>query len=109
DGHAHAPAIVKGMPGFLKLLSTVGTAAMLWVGGSILVHGAEELGWAAPAHVIHDVAAAVSHLASVGSGFLEWLVTALIDGLIGLGVGLALIPIVDVATGSVAALSGEKE
>lgn len=31
--------IVKTMPGFLKVLSIVGTAAMLWVGAGIIVHG----------------------------------------------------------------------
>jgi predicted DNA repair protein MutK len=31
--------IVTAMPGFLKLLTVVGTLAMLWVGGGILIHG----------------------------------------------------------------------
>src|SRR6056297_1779594 len=30
--------IVRAMPGFLKLLTIVGTAAMLWVGGAIILH-----------------------------------------------------------------------
>ncbi|MET0273277.1 MAG: DUF808 domain-containing protein, partial [Phenylobacterium sp.] len=33
--------LVKGMPATLDLLTRVGTAAMLWVGGGILVHGLE--------------------------------------------------------------------
>ncbi|NBC95634.1 MAG: DUF808 family protein [Deinococcus-Thermus bacterium] len=88
-------AIVKGMPGFLKGLTTVGTAAMLWVGGSILVHGAEVLGWAGPAHVIHDAAAAVGDTVRLAEGAVEWLVTAVADGIIGLGAGLLLIPVAD--------------
>jgi predicted DNA repair protein MutK len=32
-------AIVKFMPHFLKILSYIGTAAMLWVGSEIIVHG----------------------------------------------------------------------
>ena len=88
-------AIVKGMPGFLKALTTVGTAAMLWVGGSILVHGADGLGWSAPYDIIHAIAAAVGHTVEVARGFVEWAVTALFDGLIGLAAGLALIPVVD--------------
>jgi predicted DNA repair protein MutK len=83
-------AVVKAMPAVLRGLTIVGTAAMLWVGGSILVHGAEELGVAAPAHVIHAVAEAVGG----GSGLLEWVVTALLDAILGLAVGLALVPAV---------------
>ena len=29
----------------MKILSVVGTAAMLWVGGSIIIHGLEVLGF----------------------------------------------------------------
>jgi len=100
-------AIVKGMPGFLKGLTTVGTAAMLWVGGSILVHGAEQMGWAAPAYLIHDIAVAVGHSVEAASGAVEWFVTALVDGIIGLAVGLALIPLVDRVLAPIGALFPE--
>ena len=87
--------IVKGMPGFLKGLTLVGTVAMLWVGGAIMVHGLEETGVAGPAQVIHAVAAAVGHLApEAARAAVEWSVTAAIDGLLGLGLGLALVPVV---------------
>ncbi len=88
-------AIVKGMPAFLTGLTIVGTAAMLWVGGSIIVHGLKDLGWAMPYDAIHGVAHAVGHAVELWSGLLEWAVTALLDGLIGLAVGLGLIPVVD--------------
>lgn len=87
-------AIVKGMPGFLTFISVVGTAAMLWVGGSILVHGLEAFGVTAPGHIIHDLAVAGAHAIGVAEGFVEWLITATLDGVIGLAVGLLLIPIV---------------
>ena len=85
--------IVRGMPGFMRLLVIVGTAAMLWVGGSIIVHGLHELGVAEPGHTIHVIAAAVAHLVPPMEGALEWIVTALLDGILGLLIGLALIPI----------------
>ncbi|MEH6646232.1 DUF808 domain-containing protein [Sulfitobacter sp.] len=86
--------LVKAMPGFLRLLTVVGTAAMLWVGGSIIVHGLEELGFAAPAHIIHDVAAAVGHTVPEGwTGAVEWFVKAAIDGVLGLILGMILIPL----------------
>jgi predicted DNA repair protein MutK len=85
--------IVRGMPGFMKILMTVGTAAMLWVGGSIVVHGAAELGWHAPEEVIHHWAEAVAHAVGTAEGAVAWLVKAVVDGLLGLALGLALIPI----------------
>lgn len=86
--------IVKGMPGFMALLSTVGTAAMLWVGGSILVHGLEELGFAALGHGIAHLAELAAQAVSAAAGFVGWLVTALLDGLFGLAVGCVLVPLV---------------
>ncbi|MEO9820604.1 MAG: DUF808 domain-containing protein [Paracoccaceae bacterium] len=86
--------IVKVMPGFMKLLTVVGTAAMLWVGGSIVIHGLEEMGVGALGHLIHDVAAAVGHaLPPAFFGFGEWLSKATIDGILGLGLGFLLIPV----------------
>jgi hypothetical protein len=88
-------AVVKGMPGFLKGLTLVGTAAMLWVGGSIILHGLEVMGVGWPADAIHAVAAAVAHVFPEGlHGAAEWTITALIDGALGLGLGLLLIPVV---------------
>ena len=85
--------LVKGMPTFLALLSMVGTLAMLWVGGSIVLHGAEVMGFAAPAHWIHDVAVAAAALVPAAAGTVEWLVTAALDGVFGLALGLALVPL----------------
>lgn len=87
--------LVKGMPGFLKLLSGVGTAAMLWVGGSILVHGLKELGFGQLEHLIHSGAVAAGHLVPLqATATVEWLAKAGMDGVFGLAVGLALIPVV---------------
>ena len=87
-------AIVKGMPGFLKALTTVGTAAMLWVGGSIVLHGMEVLGFAAPAHLIHDIAASLGAMVPQAVGAVTWTATAAMDGVFGLALGLLLIPLV---------------
>jgi uncharacterized protein len=86
--------LVKGMPAFLKLLAVVGTAAMVWVGGGIIVHGLEEFGLTSPARAIHDVAEAVEHGAGAAGGALGWLVTAAGSGLVGLALGAILIPLV---------------
>jgi predicted DNA repair protein MutK len=87
-------AVVRGMPGFLKLLTIIGTAAMLWVGGSIIIHGLEELGFAGPGHVIHDIAYAVGHaVPEAFTGFTEWFAKAAMDGVLGLALGMMLIPL----------------
>ncbi len=86
--------LVKAMPKIMKILSIVGTAAMLWVGGSIIIHGLEELGFGWLGHHIHDWAYAIGHMASERwIGVVEWVAKATMDGLFGLVFGLILIPI----------------
>jgi predicted DNA repair protein MutK len=86
-------ALVKGMPGFLKILAIVGTAAMIWVGGGILVHGLEGYGLPQIGHAIHAVAVGAAGIAGPLAGTVEWLVTAAGSGLVGLAVGAVLIPV----------------
>lgn len=85
--------IVRGMPYFMKLLVIVGTAAMIWVGGSIIVHGSHDLGVHEPYDVLHTVAVAAGHALPAVSSTIEWSVTAALDGVIGLVVGFVLIPL----------------
>ncbi|MEP2029943.1 MAG: DUF808 domain-containing protein [Paracoccaceae bacterium] len=86
--------IVKAMPGFLIALTAVGTAAMLWVGGSILVHGLKELGFGQLEHVIHDWAVAAGQAIPQSTATVEWIAKAAMDGVFGLVIGLLLIPVV---------------
>ncbi|GJD76347.1 DUF808 domain-containing protein [Methylobacterium goesingense] len=86
-------ALVKGMPGFLKILAVVGTAAMIWVGGGILVHGLEGYGLPQIAHAIQAAATGAASVAGPLAGTVAWLVTAAGSGLVGLVVGAALIPV----------------
>lgn len=86
--------LVKGMPVVMRWLSIIGTAAMIWVGGGILVHGLEVLGVPAPAHFLHHLSHVAAHAVPVGGAALGWLVTALGSGIVGLAVGGAVVPIV---------------
>ncbi|NNF24636.1 MAG: DUF808 domain-containing protein [Rhodobacteraceae bacterium] len=86
--------IVRAMPGFMTLISAVGTAAMLWVGGSIIVHGLEAFGVTGPGHLIHDAAVAGAHAFGRAEAFAEWAITAAMDGILGLGIGLLSVPVV---------------
>ena len=85
--------LVVGMPPFLRVLSVVGTAAMIWVGGGILLHGLEALGLPGPAHWAHGLAAGAGAAAAVGRGAVEWLVGAAVSGVLGLCVGTAVVPV----------------
>ena len=85
--------LVKGMPKVLKVLSTVGTAAMLWVGGHILLAGTDELGWHWPYDVVHDLEHGVEDVGGVG-GLLAWLVNTGASALVGFAVGAVLVGIV---------------
>lgn len=69
-------ALVKGMPKLLAVLSTVGTAAMLWVGGQIILHGLHIY----PAEYI-----------GLKDGALGWIADATLSGIFGLLLGAVIV------------------
>ncbi len=85
-------ALVNGMPKVLTVLSVVGTAAMLWVGGHILFVGADELGWHSPYSFVHSLEKAVHDVSGIG-GVLGWLANTFASAVLGLAVGLAIVAI----------------
>lgn len=109
-GRALGRGLVLAMPKLMAFLSTVGTAAMLWVGGNIVIHGLEVTHlWAWPYETIHHVAEVVAHAVPMAQGFVEWLVTAALDGVFGLILGVILIPVATRIIGPLwAALTGKK-
>jgi predicted DNA repair protein MutK len=86
-------ALVQGMPYLLSGLSTIGTAAMIWVGGGIILHGLEEFGLGWPAHALHDAGAAVARAVPFAGALVAWLVEAAGAGVAGFGIGLLAIPL----------------
>ena len=78
--------ILKFAPYMMKTLAVVGTAAMFLVGGAILTHGIP---------VIHHW---IEHTAgTMSSGFMQWLVPTLLNGLFGVAAGaLALMILIPV-------------
>ncbi len=91
--------LVKGMPKLLSALTVIGTAAMLWVGGHILLVGAEELGWHAPYDFVHTLEQGVEDVAGIG-GVLAWLVNTLVSAIVGLIVGAIVVAVVSRFHGS---------
>lgn len=78
--------LVAAMPKVLAILSTVGVAAMLWVGGHILIVGADELGWHTPYDLVHQLEEAVHGVGGLG-GVLAWLANTGVSAVVGLVVG----------------------
>ena len=76
--------LVRTMPVLLKALALIGTAAMLWVGGGILIHGLAEFGASAPEVAINHVASAIGG----GIGAVEWVVSAIAAGIVGVIAGM---------------------
>lgn len=88
---AAARAIGRGllhaMPHLLTALSVIGTLAMLWVGGHILVDGARKLGFTPPYQAIHSVEHAVHEATGSLGGVLGWLANSTLSGIVGLVLG----------------------
>jgi predicted DNA repair protein MutK len=87
--------LVQGMPGFLAVLGAVGTAAMIWVGGSIIVHGLEAFDVHAVGHAIHSAADASARALPFMAGAGKWAAETLLYGIIGLLIGGLTIPAVE--------------
>ena len=85
--------IVRVMPGFMRGLTVVGTAAMIWVGGNIVIHGLGELGWHAPADWIVARADMAAAALPGMAGAARWLTVAALNGVFGLALGLLLLPV----------------
>jgi predicted DNA repair protein MutK len=84
SSQAIGKALLKAMPILLMLLSVVGTVAMLWVGGGIMIHGTHELGW----HLLYDLAhGAQTSVAGTLGGIGGWFTYAVLSGLLGLVLG----------------------
>src|SRR5690606_22852378 len=90
--------LVKAMPRVLQTLSVVGIAAMLWVGGHIILVGTDDLGWHTLHDVVHDLEHRIAELVSVGDAALAWGVDTAASALLGLIVGAVAVTLVEGVT-----------
>ncbi|HZB19233.1 MAG TPA: DUF808 domain-containing protein [Blastococcus sp.] len=79
--------LVKAMPKLLSALTVVGTVAMLWVGGHILLVGTDELGLHFLYETVHHLEEAAHEATGAVGGVVGWLVNTLGSALLGLLVG----------------------
>lgn len=78
-------AMIKGMPALLKILSYIGTAAMLWVGGGIIIHAIPVMHHEMQ-HLVHSL-----HLESLAAWGLE----ASLSLIFGIAIGFIVVQIVE--------------
>ena len=88
--------LVRAMPRLLSVISVVGVAAMLWVGGHILLSNSAEVGWHWPYDTVHHWEEAVHHAVPGIGSVLGWLLNTAVSALIGLVVGLLLVAVLHV-------------
>jgi predicted DNA repair protein MutK len=80
-------ALVHLVPKLLSSLSVIGTAAMLWVGGGILLHGIEELGFTTLPHAVHEAADSIALHFGPLEPIVAWLSGAIAAAIIGILIG----------------------
>jgi predicted DNA repair protein MutK len=89
-------SLVVGMPKLLAALSVIGTVAMLWVGGHILLVGTDDVGWHAPYGLVHHAEEFVHHAVQGVGGLLAWLLNTAVSAVIGLVVGSIVVGVMQV-------------
>ena len=85
--------LVKGMPKLLSVLTVVGTAAMLWVGGHIILVGTDELGLHAIYDVVHHLEEAAHDATGALGGVVGWIVNTIGSALLGLVIGSIIVAV----------------
>lgn len=93
-GRSFGRAMVRSMPAVLGVIGAVGTVAMLWVGGHILLAQTAEAGWHAPYDLVHDLEHAVEGWVPAAAGALGWLTNTGVSAVVGLAVGAVLATVV---------------
>ena len=106
EGNSARRAIGRGlvsfMPKLLSALALIGTAAMLWVGGQIFLHGLDEYHIGNIGHGLHDFAHKVAG-GLPGAGVWEWLINAGGAGIFGLLLGGVIVGVLHLLSGKKAA------
>ena len=85
--------LVQAMPRVLEVIGAVGTAAMLWVGGHIVLVGSHDLGWHAPYDVVHHLEEAVHDATGALGSVLGWVTNTGCSAVLGLVIGAVLVAV----------------
>jgi len=82
--------IVRAMPTVFRVISIVGTVAMLWVGGHLVIANLAETFWAGPDELLH----AVEHAVEAAGPVVTWIVDTAVSAVFGLVLGMVVVGIV---------------
>jgi hypothetical protein len=86
--------VLAAMPTILNALSYIGTAAMIWVGGGVVLHGLAVFGLHQPTEWIEGASAVARRVMPMAAGALGWATGASLSGIFGLLLGGTLVPLV---------------
>jgi predicted DNA repair protein MutK len=89
-------AMVRAMPHLLNVISVVGTAAMLWVGGHIILVGVDDLGWHWPYELVHHWEEDVEHAVTGIGSAVAWLVNTAASLVVGVVWGAIVVTVLHV-------------
>ena len=78
--------IVRVMPHVFNVIGVVGTVAMLWVGGHLVIKNLAEVG----VPVFHHILEVAEHAVASAGGFVTWLVETLLSGIFGVVLGAVI-------------------
>jgi len=92
--------LVRAMPIVMSVLSTVGIAAMIWVGGHILLVGLDELGLHGPYDEVHHAEEEVDHALGPLGGIGAWFTNTGASAILGLAVGAILVALLHLRGGA---------
>lgn len=82
--------IVRAMPAVFRVISIVGTVAMLWVGGHLVIANLAETIWHGPYDLVH----LVTHAIEAAGPVVVWIADTAISAVFGLVLGLIVVVIV---------------
>ncbi|OIH94038.1 MULTISPECIES: DUF808 domain-containing protein [unclassified Curtobacterium] len=82
--------IVRAMPTVFRVISVIGTVAMLWVGGHLVIANLAETSWHGPYDVLH----AVTHAVEAAGPVVVWIVDTAVSAVAGVVLGMVVVAIV---------------
>ncbi|MDP4333105.1 DUF808 family protein [Curtobacterium sp. A7_M15] len=82
--------IVLAMPTVFRVISVVGTVAMLWVGGHLVIANLAETFWHGPYDLLH----AIEHGIEATGPVVTWIVDTAVSAVVGLALGLVVVAVV---------------
>ncbi|PXA67167.1 DUF808 domain-containing protein [Cryobacterium arcticum] len=82
--------IVRAMPAVFRLIGIIGTVAMLWVGGHLVIANLAETFWHGPYDLLH----VVTHAIEAAGPVVVWIADTAMSAVFGLVLGLIVVLIV---------------